>query len=804
MADNEISVALVGQFDSLDTAMQSAASSVESGAASIQTALSSISGASAQVEQSANSAAQALNSVSKVEPPDSGGWFSMASAMAVGVASGEALLEVLKKIGEGLKEAIFGAAELAEKLHNMSESTGISVDGLERLRYASELAGKDFENLQRGVTQLALKMLELQAGASNPALQTAMQRLGLTPEQLSDSEHALDNIAEAWNRVGDSIPKQEKIGAIREILGRQGADFIPVLEKLDEANAKFDALNIGLGGAADSALKAQEAMNELGASWERLKEGAGALAAGPLTAVSNRLTEIVTVARQLASGDFSSYTNPLANKSAIDAAISGKVGGNKDQSTGGAGAGDTNSLIQAMVDARQKQIAQGVTGREPGDSPATDTKKSLAQDIADFEAAQREIVAAAGDTASARMAMEENIVAFLKSKESEAAALGVDLSKQEGVAQLAAAAAQKANTSEIDSANREAESKIASSLRQRGEYYDQYYRDIQSLARATASGDLEIEGAQINLVRAQLAQDYQDHVITKDQETEALKKALQEEYEAKDKALADEMDLLTKGTAAYQTALDKRVQLNLQYQTAQVQAETKDDKTNSGPLAGLGTSVSSQADKAFTQLTTRATTAKQFLQQTFQDISSDFIHLVTKMVGDSAAFASVTTALKGIFASVGPSATQALSELNPIKEAILVAKAGEAAGAQFANVITTVPFPENLVLAPSAAAAAFAGTFAAGQGSAEEGAVLGSSGMLMSLHPEEMVLPAPLSKGIQSIIQNGGDGGAVHFHVHAMDVSGIAGFFEKNKGHLADALVSAKRAAHPSIAELRR
>ena len=802
MADNEISVALVGQFDSLDTAMQSAASSVESGAASIQTALSSISGASAQVEQSANSAAQALNSVSKVEPPDSGGWFSMASAMAVGVASGEALLEVLKKIGEGLKEAIFGAAELAEKLHNMSESTGISVDGLERLRYASELAGKDFENLQRGVTQLALKMLELQAGSSNPALQTAMQRLGLTPEQLSDSEHALDNIAEAWNRVGDSIPKQEKIGAIREILGRQGADFIPVLEKLDEANAKFDALNIGLGGAADSALKAQEAMNELGASWERLKEGAGALAAGPLTAVSNRLTEIVTVARQLASGDFSSYTNPLANKSAIDAAISGKVGGNKDQSTGGAGAGDTNSLIQAMVDARQKQIAQGVTGREPGDSPATDTKKSLAQDIADFEAAQREIVAAAGDTASARMAMEENIVAFLKSKESEAAALGVDLSKQEGVAQLAAAAAQKANTSEIDSANREAESKIASSLRQRGEYYDQYYRDIQSLARATASGDLEIEGAQINLVRAQLAQDYQDHVITKDQETEALKKALQEEYEAKDKALADEMDLLTKGTAAYQTALDKRVQLNLQYQTAQVQAETKDDKTNSGLLGALGSSVSGQAERAFTELTTKATTARSFLQQIFQGISSDFIHLIVTMVTQSAAFASIETGIKSIFASIAPAAAAALTASQATKEALVLQKAGEAAAAQFANVITTVPFPENLALAPSAAAEAFAQTEALGQ--AEGGALLGSTGRIIQTHPEEMILPAPLSKGIQSIIQNGGDGGAVHFHVHAMDVSGIAGFFEKNKGHLADALVSAKRAAHPSIAELRR
>ena len=775
MPDSEISVAVVGNFDGLESAMKGAVSSVEYGADALSQAYYSISGSVLKAEADAKSLADALSGANSIPPPEPSGWLSMASAMAVGVLEAEALKEALKKIYEGIKEAIFGTSELAEKLHNMSESTGISVDGLERLRYASELAGKDFENLQRGVTQLALKMLELQAGSSNPALESAMQKLGLTPEQLSDSEHALDNIADAWNRVGDSIPKQEKIGAIREILGRQGADFIPVLEKLDEANAKFDALNIGLGSATDSALKAKEAMNELGASFERLKEGAGALFAGPLTSVANRLTEIVTVARQLASFDFSSFTNPSANKSAIDAAIAGQIGGSKSKGIESDLASDTAT-------------------------PAEPSKRAFQQEITDYIAGQHLIVAAAGDTAAARMQAEENIVAFLKSKESEAATWRIDLSQQEGSAELAASAARKANQNEVVSAEKAVTSGIESELAKRGAIWDGYYRDQQALARATAAGEIQVEQARFGLVQAQIAQEYEEHKISKDQRTQLLLQLEDERYASEMRSLDAEIAALGAGTAAEAAALAKRETLEIQHETAKTQIQTNANKGT--PFDQLGTSVTNQAERAFTSLTTRAQTAHQFLQQTFQSIASEFIHLVVSMVAQSAAFGAIETGLKSIFTSIAPAAAAALTASETTKQALVAQKAGEAAAAQFANVITTVPFPENLALAPSAAAEAFAQTEALGQ--AEGGALLGSTGRIIQTHPEEMILPAPLSKGIQQLIQNGGDGGAVHFHVHAIDASGMAAFFEKNKGHLADALVSAKRNAHPSIAELRR
>jgi tape measure domain-containing protein len=61
------------------------------------------------------------------------------------------------------------------------------------------------------------------------------------------------------------------------------------------------------------------------------------------------------------------------------------------------------------------------------------------------------------------------------------------------------------------------------------------------------------------------------------------------------------------------------------------------------------------------------------------------------------------------------------------------------------------------VLAPPAAAAAFIGVMALGAVSAERGAVLPDENTIAFLHPKEMVLPAHLSQGLQSMLSNGGN-----------------------------------------------
>lgn len=88
------------------------------------------------------------------------------------------------------------------------------------------------------------------------------------------------------------------------------------------------------------------------------------------------------------------------------------------------------------------------------------------------------------------------------------------------------------------------------------------------------------------------------------------------------------------------------------------------------------------------------------------------------------------------------------------KEGVLV-DAKAAAASAFRNVMRALPFPADIILAPIAAAGAFAGV--AAFGSFDQGGIVPNTGMHM-LHKKEMVLDPMLSSGMQSLIMNGGGG----------------------------------------------
>ena len=73
--------------------------------------------------------------------------------------------------------------------------------------------------------------------------------------------------------------------------------------------------------------------------------------------------------------------------------------------------------------------------------------------------------------------------------------------------------------------------------------------------------------------------------------------------------------------------------------------------------------------------------------------------------------------------------------------------AGHAAASAFTWVMDEVPFPANAVVAPAAAAAAFASVMAFEQGG------ISDQGGLSMLHPKEMVLPSDISLGLQAMIK---------------------------------------------------
>lgn len=73
--------------------------------------------------------------------------------------------------------------------------------------------------------------------------------------------------------------------------------------------------------------------------------------------------------------------------------------------------------------------------------------------------------------------------------------------------------------------------------------------------------------------------------------------------------------------------------------------------------------------------------------------------------------------------------------------------------------------------------------------SAAGGAIVNGNGVMARLHDEEMVLPKPLSKGIQGIIDSRGEvagGPTVNFTVHAIDSESFGKHLDKHAGRIYD------------------
>ncbi len=126
--------------------------------------------------------------------------------------------------------------------------------------------------------------------------------------------------------------------------------------------------------------------------------------------------------------------------------------------------------------------------------------------------------------------------------------------------------------------------------------------------------------------------------------------------------------------------------------------------------------------------------------------------------------------------------------------AIMILSDAKTAAAAAWKAVVGVPFI-GPILAPVAAAAAFAGVMAF---SAEDGysvpawagaGIDGKGGQVGIVHPEEMILP----KKEANMIRGGGAGGGNHLHIHCNDSRDVEQWAERNKHKLAKAMKSAFR-----------
>jgi len=147
----------------------------------------------------------------------------------------------LKSLGAGVlvgltldkaRSQIEGVIKSAAGLQQLSERTGSTVESLSGLASIAKLSGTDAESLAGGLQKLSKAMVDAQAGGKNTA--AAFASLGISTADLKNASPAevFEKIARAQASYADGA---DKVAALQALLGKGGANLLPVMKDLAEA-----------------------------------------------------------------------------------------------------------------------------------------------------------------------------------------------------------------------------------------------------------------------------------------------------------------------------------------------------------------------------------------------------------------------------------------------------------------------------------------------------------------------------------------------------------------------------------------
>jgi hypothetical protein len=158
----------------------------------------------------------------------------VAVGAAITAAIGGAVIEFAKLTRETIN--------VADEISKAAVKIGISTEELSRLRYAADLSGLSFEQLQKGLLILNRNMAGI--GGESKKVAEAFARMGIETRNadgtLKSSTQVLKEMADVFAQMPDGA---EKSALAMAVLGKSGADMIPLLN----------------GGAAELAKLTEEA-----------------------------------------------------------------------------------------------------------------------------------------------------------------------------------------------------------------------------------------------------------------------------------------------------------------------------------------------------------------------------------------------------------------------------------------------------------------------------------------------------------------------------------------------------------------
>ena len=212
-------------------------------------------------------------------------------------AAGKSLLEAFGVAfsTDKIAEFIAKTAEMGEQIERSSAMLGVSTKSVQELGFIAKMTGGDADGLSLAMERLQVNLQKAQSGAG-PAYQ-ALQALGLSAKELSTLplDQQLNKIADAVSKFADG---GNKTAIVMELMGRAGAQMIPVLDQGSAGLDKFRASADNTGAVLSPlALGSLSALERSLVGFKAAVEGvAGALVAElapALTQMVSGLTQVI-------------------------------------------------------------------------------------------------------------------------------------------------------------------------------------------------------------------------------------------------------------------------------------------------------------------------------------------------------------------------------------------------------------------------------------------------------------------------------------------------------------------------------
>jgi phage-related minor tail protein len=131
------------------------------------------------------------------------------------------------------------AADFADEMGKAAQKVGTTTEALSGLKYAADLSGVSFEQLQTGLSKLAKTTEDFRDGSKSAV--DAFAKINLDPTKFKDTSELFGAVADKLSKMEDGA---RKTAIAQELLGKSGKELIPLL-------------NSGADGLKDMADEAQ-------------------------------------------------------------------------------------------------------------------------------------------------------------------------------------------------------------------------------------------------------------------------------------------------------------------------------------------------------------------------------------------------------------------------------------------------------------------------------------------------------------------------------------------------------------------